>query len=545
MKEIITIFKDYNGIGYYCILFLAALLFLWFTEKDRYVRYILIYAATAIQILFFVPPFKNLISVVMEEVETYYRILWLLPMTIVIAYSAVKVVGKHTKVGLAVLTVILILSGQFVYQNINISKAENAYHLPQNVIEVCNMIMPEDGKERVRAVFPAEMLHFVRQYTTEIMIPYGRDMLVPDRTNGDHPLYALMEAPEISAEQLAAMATEYSCNYVVLRNDKPVNGVLTDYGFEKIGEVGVYLVYQNTAVPIYESGGVIEDTEETKTETNESEQTTSQEVESEISTQTEMGTTTEEPKEMVEDVQTAVFAGKKLSILGDSISTFTGYIPENYSLFYPENGTIFNVEETWWKQLLNQTGMVLCRNASYSGALCAGNTTDTQDARCGASDKRIADLMSTDGSSPDLIIVFIGINDYLTDVPMGSFQGIDTLPGEGVVSTFCDGYGVMLRKVKNAYPNAAIYCCTITETIAGDKQGEGVAPGINNNGNTIEDFNNSIKVVAAAFGATILDTHSCGITYENAMTYTGDGLHPNPAGASLIYNVVSKSFQVN
>ena len=41
----------------------------------------------------------------------------------------------------------------------------------------------------------------------------------------------------------------------------------------------------------------------------------------------------------------------KLSILGDSISTYEGWIPEGNSVFYPHNGAVQDVSQTWWKNI--------------------------------------------------------------------------------------------------------------------------------------------------------------------------------------------------
>ena len=46
--------------------------------------------------------------------------------------------------------------------------------------------------------------------------------------------------------------------------------------------------------------------------------------------------------------------GKKLSILGDSISTYNGYIPSGYDNFYP-SGDVDNVNKTWWMSLINKS----------------------------------------------------------------------------------------------------------------------------------------------------------------------------------------------
>lgn len=66
---------------------------------------------------------------------------------------------------------------------------------------------------------------------------------------------------------------------------------------------------------------------------------------------------------------------KVISIMGDSISTYAGWIPtdDGHNLahvpYYPRN--IFNdVEKTWWKSLINDLGAKLGVNESWSRFLC-------------------------------------------------------------------------------------------------------------------------------------------------------------------------------
>lgn len=72
--------------------------------------------------------FLSLFKLVMDKVEeagTYYRILWILPMTVMIAYAGVKLIGKHTRIGIIVMILLLALGGEYLYKNINITKAQN------------------------------------------------------------------------------------------------------------------------------------------------------------------------------------------------------------------------------------------------------------------------------------------------------------------------------------------------------------------------------------------------------------------------------------
>lgn len=249
MKEILTIFMDYSGDGIYPFLFLIALIYLLVTEKDMKIRRVLLESSVVITVLFFFPLFKMVMDKV-EEAGTYYRILWLLPMTVVIAYAGVKVIGRHIRIGMAAVVIVLVLGGEYLYKNINITQAENRYHLPQYIITICDRIGPEEGEERVWAIFPPESVHYVRQYTSEIQMPYGREMLVASWEHVEHPIYALMKADIIRIDLLAELADDYKCQYIILNKAKQTEGDPGACGLEKIAEVGGYDVYRNSSVEL-------------------------------------------------------------------------------------------------------------------------------------------------------------------------------------------------------------------------------------------------------------------------------------------------------
>lgn len=251
MSTVVEIFKQYNGTGYYCILFIIAVIYLWFTEEDKRLRALLVYTPTVIQLLFFIPYFYMLYNRL--DNGTYYRILWLLPMTEVIAYAGCKVIGVHTKIGLALLAAILVISGTYVYNSTYMSKAQNAYHLPQEAVEICDMIKPDEGRERVWAVFPTDLVHFVRQYTTTIQMPFGRDSMVDTWVSYDNALYDMYTQPVMELDKLSDCATEYYCNYIILDKERILEGGSPqDYEMIKIGETENYDVYRNVRVDFWD-----------------------------------------------------------------------------------------------------------------------------------------------------------------------------------------------------------------------------------------------------------------------------------------------------
>ena len=64
---------------------------------------------------------------------------------------------------------------------------------------------------------------------------------------------------------------------------------------------------------------------------------------------------------------------KSISILGDSYSTFEGYLqPDTNSIWYyvsPRQQTdVTSVKQTWWHKFIKENNCRLCVNNSFSGA---------------------------------------------------------------------------------------------------------------------------------------------------------------------------------
>ena len=116
----------------------------------------------------------------------------------------------------------------------------------------------------------------------------------------------------------------------------------------------------------------------------------------------------------------------RVSIIGASIDTFEGYIPEEYRTYYPREGTVgtsvTSVEQTWWWKLIYEKmdNAVLDRNLSYSGSAIV-NTTDWALERTNAKNRNPhwkgrhngARFIEQDGlGNPDIVFLHGGGNDY-------------------------------------------------------------------------------------------------------------------------------------
>ena len=247
-------FKLYFGNPLQALLLIASAVYITDFEKNLRKKLILGILPLVVIAGFLLPVTKILYVAAFDDgSDTYYRLLWLIPSYIVIGYAVCKLAfdfGSRTKqrIALVVSLVLIVLSGSLVYLNQYMSVAENFYHIPQNVIDICDVIAPADGEPRVRAAFPSELVHFVRQYDTDILMPYGREMLA---TQWDYynEVYEVMEKPEvIDAEELLTATRKTGCSYIILAKDRKIDGNLVDLGLLVVGSVDKYVVYSDPEV---------------------------------------------------------------------------------------------------------------------------------------------------------------------------------------------------------------------------------------------------------------------------------------------------------
>lgn len=292
------------------------------------------------------------------------------------------------------------------------------------------------------------------------------------------------------------------------------------------------------------------------------------------------------------------FEGKKVSILGDSISTYNGVSNNskyNSTLnknigFYPISD-VTSQAETWWQQVIDILGMKLCVNNSSGGGriLSDEKLSTTSNGKftsylrnVAAYKERCINLHNIDGEKPDVILVFLGTNDFSyhldsekcekckeledCDICHGTNTCPTCLSKSGLNPSFCpqllgnadinshlisqnqdgsftyltpkttlEAYAIMLHKMNQMYPNAEIYCMGLLTRRNPDYPG-----GYHDHGQPTS-FNTEMKKVVERFGATFVDLESCGIEKDSTVfdRYIYDkAVHPNAAGMDKITEAV-------
>ncbi|MBR5291140.1 MAG: DUF4886 domain-containing protein, partial [Erysipelotrichaceae bacterium] len=241
--------------------------------------------------------------------------------------------------------------------------------------------------------------------------------------------------------------------------------------------------------------------------------------------------------------------GKKLSVLGASISTFAGTSNgdaskttnstiKNNAKYYP-NTTIpeITLNDTWWMQVCEDLNLELLVNNSWSGSAILLERSGT----VGAYVDRCVQLHDNTGDNageePDIIIIQMGFNDFsygkatLGDANI-NYEELITANGYGEPDTTMEATVIMLDKMTKRYPDAEIYMFSHFKRIGQSASDTAL----------MEELNESVKTVCAKFGVIVVDLY----TVLDSADLIGDGrLHPNRLGMDVMTEAFKASLVEN
>ena len=249
-------------------------------------------------------------------------------------------------------------------------------------------------------------------------------------------------------------------------------------------------------------------------------------------------------EEVSKQTLSSVLTGKNLSILGDSISTYSGYSNDaintndtigNNAVYYTGSKSgITDVEQTWWKQTMNETGMNLLVNNSWSGSQLTKDYNSTSGSAGYLRSTNLHDNTGENaGTNPDLVALWMGINDAYAGTAAGTYSEdlINTLITDNgdsytyaTPTNFTESYIITIHKIITTYKNVKLFCFTFLPTNYVSRE-------------TIEQYNEVVRTVANHYNVEIVDLYSdSGINWSNYTEYYNDEkeLHPNPIGMDKI-----------
>ena len=140
----------------------------------------------------------------------------------------------------------------------------------------------------------------------------------------------------------------------------------------------------------------------------------------------------------------------KISILGDSYSTFNGWIPKGNSIWYPnKNNDVKKVESCWWYLAVEMLGGKLEKNESWSGSTICYTGYHGNDASSFSFVERVNRL-----GNPDLILICGATNDSWAGSPIGEYKWENWTRQD--LFSFRPAMAKMLYDIKARYPEARV-----------------------------------------------------------------------------------------
>lgn len=217
-------------------------------------------------------------------------------------------------------------------------------------------------------------------------------------------------------------------------------------------------------------------------------------------------------------MQNMMLSGKKISILGDSISTYQGFSNDVFAnattfinpYFYKDP---FPQERTYWMRLIDAFGLTLCVNNSWSG----GNLSGKDDSTSGMN--RAHQLSRDSGEKPDFIIVFMGLNDLGRNVD---------------AEIFASDYEKTLMIIKENYPSSTVCCVNLPDRDIYLRERAIL-------------FNMGIENAVKAAGEKffIADLFNSRLNGDFYYMNTTDGLHPDEDGMRIIAEIIEEAIKRN
>lgn len=152
-------------------------------------------------------------------------------------------------------------------------------------------------------------------------------------------------------------------------------------------------------------------------------------------------------------IQTNAQDRTKVSILGDSYSTFEDYVSPKWNEVWYFNTPkldktdLTDPSQTWWRILLEDKNYVLEKNNSFSGSTICTTGYNGAD----FSDRSFISRMHNLGN-PDLILIFGATNDSWANSPVGEFKWEGW--NEEDLKSFRPALAYLLQNITSLYPES-------------------------------------------------------------------------------------------
>lgn len=233
--------------------------------------------------------------------------------------------------------------------------------------------------------------------------------------------------------------------------------------------------------------------------------------------------------------------GKRLSLLGDSISAFKNTVPAGNDVYYTgSNSGVTSASQMWWYVLCEKTGMTPLVIDGYSGSAVTQLEDSAHISKVPMSSDTRCSRLGSGGNDPDIILIAGGVNDYTYAQSAQSeplaWNGTTT-PVLG--NSFTEAYACMIHKLQTNYPQAIVVALSTWFTMRGTSNGYTLTHTVGANVYTQSDYDNAIESVCKIMRIPFIRVSNIGMNPDNMYpTFAVDSstipTHPNANGQYLM-----------
>lgn len=190
--------------------------------------------------------------------DEYYRFLWLIPITPLIAYGATTLVMKAQKKTLRLLVLVgaaavIVLCGQSIFSR-SWEPIDNIYKIPDEVIEICEIIRADCDKEEPVVASDFELSVLINQYAPEMdlilsyrevaklneLYSYGDYVDKPQ----DRLYHVLIDQLTHDEGYLVHALKEGNVDYIVTHRGAPTRNYILESQCRLIAELKQYCIFR-------------------------------------------------------------------------------------------------------------------------------------------------------------------------------------------------------------------------------------------------------------------------------------------------------------
>lgn len=238
----------FEGAWMFPILLVCVLLILW-QEKDWMKKILLGILPLSFLFLYWCPLTGLLFMKLLGE-NVYWRILWLILLAVTVPYAGCLLLAKLSGIwrqgAFLVLLALLALGGKPVLSEEWFEPSTNIYKIPQNVIDVCE-VLPGN----IHAMVSNRLMPYIRMYDPTITLEYGRNSLsyngITDTESHEQLLYLEAQKSEIDLSVLVPLAKEAGCEFLVFSNNRTYIGDWADYGYREYGSTDEFVIFADVS----------------------------------------------------------------------------------------------------------------------------------------------------------------------------------------------------------------------------------------------------------------------------------------------------------